>query len=82
MKLPSKPLEKFLRRIGPASAEGNQQLLDHRLQVLGKFQEAFTTLKNNALDRATTTLEEGRAIVSRSIRPSNRRIRANLVGVQ
>lgn len=47
VKLPSKPLEKYLRRIGPASVTGNQLLFDHRLQVLGRFNEAFSGLKNN-----------------------------------
>ena len=50
MKLSSQPFKKFVSRIGLESAEGNKQQLAHGLQDLGKFDEAFSALKNSALD--------------------------------
>ena len=48
--------------------KGNQQQLDHELEVLGKFVAAPSALKNKSYDKVKTVLEEGTGIVSKRIK--------------
>ena len=48
--------------------KGNQQQLDHELEVLDKFDAATSVLKNKSYDKVKAALEEGTGIVSKRIK--------------
>ena len=48
--------------------KGNQQQLDHELEVLDKFDAAASALKNKSYDKVKTVVEEGTGIVSKRIK--------------
>ena len=50
--------------------KGNQQQLDHELEVLDKFDAATSVLKNKSYDKVKAALEEGTGIVSKRIKAS------------
>ena len=61
--------------------KGNQQQLDHELEVLDKFDEASNALRSKSYERVKAALEEGTGIVSKRIKASLP-IKASLVGKQ
>ena len=48
--------------------KGDQQQLDHKLEVLDKFDAATSVLKNKSYDKVKAALEEGTGIVSKRIK--------------
>ena len=48
--------------------EGNQQQLDHELEVLDKFDEASSALRLESYEKVKAALEEGTGIVSKRIK--------------
>ena len=48
--------------------KGNQQQLDHSLQVLDKLDEAFDALKHKSYEKAKAALESGTELVSKRVK--------------
>ena len=48
--------------------KGNQQQLDHELEVLDKFDEASSALRSKSYEKVKAALEEGTGIVSKRIK--------------
>ena len=48
--------------------KGHQQQLDHELELLDKFDEASSTVRNKSYDKVKAALEEGTGIVSKRIK--------------
>ena len=61
-------VKKARRESYTCKRKGNQQQLDHELEVLDKFDAAASALKNKSYDKVKTVLEEGTGIVSKRIK--------------
>ena len=48
--------------------KGHQQQLDHELELLDKFDEASSAVRNKSYDKVKAALEEGTGIVSKRIK--------------
>ena len=61
-------VKKARRENHTCKRKGNQQQLDHELEVLDKFDAATSALKNKSYDKVKAALEEGTGIVSKRIK--------------
>ena len=62
--------------------KGNQQQLDHELQVLDKFDEASGALASKSYDKVKAALKEGTVIVSKRVKAIKLADKSDLVGKQ
>ncbi|PFX25174.1 hypothetical protein AWC38_SpisGene10212 [Stylophora pistillata] len=63
-----KAVKKARRENYTCKRKGNQQPLDHELEVLDKFDAATSVLKNKSYDKVKAALEEGTGIISKRIK--------------